>query len=142
MLLAVSASWGAITANIDQILKDPDATVVRVTYADGVAIKVQKEYRLTSFDLETFKSIVRGDIDRLAAVGNVNQKIAVGPFDPASTPLTDQEKAKAKFVTDLFTLRQMQKAITLGLMTINDQEYVDQVALVNSEFLPEYLSFL
>lgn len=132
-----------ITPNIDQIIKDPDATVIRITYTDGVSIKISKEYRLTNFDLESFKNIVRNDISQLSAVGTVDQKISQGPFDPTATPISNADKSRAKFISDLFLQRQMEKAIMLNFMTVNDKAYTDQVSLVTSEFInPDYLPFL
>lgn len=133
----------AITSNIDQIIKDPDATVIRVTYTDGALVKVQKEYRLTTFDLETFKGIVRNDIAQLSAVDTVTQKLVSGPFDPAAALPSVGNLAKAKFVADLLLLRQMEKAIALTFKTVDDLDYKAQVTLVKSEFVnPDYLPLL
>lgn len=139
----------AIQAIVSEIIKDPDATVVRVLYTDGQSFKDQKEYRFKSFDLAEFKNTVRNQIAEFSkGTTKVGDVLQVGPLDVTVAPPppppdpTPEELAREKFRNDLFTLRQMEKAITLKLMSVNDNEYTDQVALVESEFLPAYLSLL
>lgn len=151
LVLVSSVSYAAVTTNLDQFSIDPDGTVVvRMTFTDNATFKKQNTYRLNPFILESLKSQVRGDLASFKTPEDPKQTLVIGPFDSSSTVIppppppdpTPEEKARSKFIKDLFFLRQMQKAITLGVMTANDKEYTDQVNLVASEWLDSYLDTL
>lgn len=138
----------AIRSIVSEIIKEQDATTIRVTYTDDASFKTQKEYRIKVFDLNNFKSLVRSEIAGFSQVQNVDKLISVGDFDPSIPPPqlppdpTPQELARTKFFKDLGLQRQMETAIKFGFKTTGDSDYTDQVALVKSEFLQSYVPYL
>lgn len=130
-----------ISATIDKIIKDPDATVVEVTYTDGVSFKAQKEYRLTSFNLENFKSIVRSQIDAFGQTDNVDKVLITGPFDPTAAVV--QPTSLQLFSQEVSKFYSMQKAVELGLMQSTDKAYTDLQTQLKTDFVfPDYLVVL
>ena len=131
----------AITANVLKVIQDPDATVVVVEYSDGVSVKVQKEYRLTSFTLDSFKGLVQSQINAFGQVSEVPQKIPLGVFDPKVTP-TQAEVLRAQYIKDLSDLRQMDKALFLKIIKVDDADYLALKQKVIDDYIAEYLSLL
>lgn len=129
--------WQAI---IDNVIQDTDASVVEVTYTDNVSQKVKKEYRLTTFDLNSFKRTVQSQIDQLSSVDTVKVNIPLGAFDttivPPEPPTPPDPTPKQLFSRDLQLLLQMNRAIALniGLLDPSTQVYTDQVSKVKSGF--------
>lgn len=129
---------------ITKITKDDQANVISVLFTDGATFKTQKDIRMEVFTLKAFKDLVNKMASSFVSPEDPSIVLSVGPFDPSPTPKdpTPEELARQKFGADLFTRKQMEKAIALGLMDAGDKSYTDQVALVKSEWLPEYLSSL
>lgn len=123
--------------HIDEVVKDKDGLVVRVTLVEG-SVKVRPdEYRVSS---ETeLKQKINSDISKLSLAGTELPKIAVGDYDPTITPpvLT----AKEKYNNDLQILNQMNRAIALniGLIDAGSKTYTDQVSKVQAGFDISYL---
>lgn len=141
----------AIQTIIVKKSKDEKALVVTMLFTDGAKIKFMDDLRVEHFNLENFKARVRAIRDSLAHTDDSDALLTEGPFDPTAAPvdppdpppeLTPEEKARNKFFKDLRLRRQMETAIGLKLKTPDDQDYIDQVTLVSSEFLPEYVAFL
>ena len=130
----------AITAIIDKVIQDPDATVIVVTYTDGVSFKTQKEYRLNSFTLDSFKSGIQQQIDSFTQVVDAPTKIPLGAFDPSpALPTIDQQK-RIDYANALRLFGQMNRAITVGVKTSTDKDYTDLAALLQSDFIDSYIS--
>lgn len=101
----------------------------------------RKESFATSED--QLKREVQAEIDRVTAAfafSDALQKAIGKPFDTAIvvTPPTPAELARQKYFKDLFLLNTMIEGVKDGIRKETDQDYVDQLALVKSEFLPEY----
>lgn len=139
----------AIRANLDEFLTDPDGTViVRMTITDDTTFKKPIEYRLKPFNLNDLKTRVRNDAAIIKTPEDPKPVLALGTFDysvpppPPPPPPTDEEKARNKFFVDLELRLKMERAISYALKRVDDQDYIDQVALVKAEFLPAYVPFL
>lgn len=130
----------AIQAIITNIVKDPDATVVDVLYTDNATFKTPKEYRLQNFNLESFKSTVRSQIDAFSQTDNVDKVLTVGAFDSSAAIVA--QTPKQIFATNVQIFRQMLRAIDLGLMTSADKSFTDLQTLIKGTFIPNYLDVL
>lgn len=127
---------------IQEIIRDPDATVVNALFTDDLTFKTSKQYRLTNFNLDSFKAQIRSQIDSLSQVDNVEKVLSVGEFDPSPSPLSPEDQAKQKFFQDLAIFRSMQRAVTLGLLDIGDKLVTSQFELLKGEFLPNYIGLI
>lgn len=119
-------SWSVIIT--DRFQDGPD-TVVRTVFTDNVSQKFVKEYRLSSWDLSSFKSVIQNQIDTFSNQSNVLADLPLGPFDPtiATTPV---DPAQTQFSADLQLLERMVRAINLGIKTSADTDYLAQLSKV------------
>lgn len=125
------------STHIDEVIKDRDALVVRVTLVEG-AVKVRPdEYRVTS-ELE-LKQRINSDIARLSLSGTELPKIVVGDYDPAITPPPLTTKQKYQLDLTLFNQMKRAAALDLGLIDAGSQTYTDQAAKVKTGFDLSYL---
>lgn len=129
------------SANIEKVIQDPDAIVVEIVYTDGIQ-KIQKEIRLTSYDLNNFKRLVQSQIAQLTTTdfSKIKIDLPLGPFDPAITPPPDptsEELARTKFTKDLMNLRQLKNALELGF--VNQQAIDDKFNAMQSAYLDSYI---
>lgn len=126
-------AWQAI---VDQVFRDSEATVIRMIYTDG-SQKIGKEYRLTSFDLSSFKQAVQGQIDQLTATDVSKVNIPLGPFDTTipTLPPTPEDL----FIKELIRLRDYQSAIDLKVLLADDPAYLAQLSKVRQMFDPSFI---
>lgn len=133
----------AFQANIDKVIQDPDAIVIEATYSDGTQ-KVTKEYRLTSYDLNSFKRLVQSQIDQLGTVDATKVKIDIplGPFDPTipappPPPPPPPPTARQLFSGQISQLRHIKNAVDLGFAVQSDIDA--QFSEMQKTFDPSYL---
>lgn len=127
-------SWQAI---IENVIQDPDAVVIEVVYTDNVSQKLSREYRLPTFDLNSFKRMVQSQIDQLMAKDTSSAKIPLGPFDPTTTPPVPS--TKDLYAQNLLLFYHMTRAISAGVKTSGDKDYVDLQATLKADFDPSFL---
>lgn len=129
----------AIRSIIEKITKDPDATVINVLYTDDVSFKTQKEYRVGSFNLESFKRMVQSQIDAFGQVDNVDKVLFVGDFDTTPVPPTAEQQARIDYAADIQLFGQMNSAIAAGAKKADDQDYIDVKARLEANFIDSYI---
>jgi len=117
----------AVQAIITNVIKDPDAVVVEVTYTDNATFKKTKEYRLASFVLDDFKRTVQGEINGLSQLSaDPSKDLPIGPFDPTITPPppppppTQAQLNLQDFSKKLSVLQQYSQYVSLGIMDSAD----------------------
>jgi hypothetical protein len=119
-------------AIINNIVQDPDATVVEVLFTDNISQKILKEYRLTSFDLNSFKRTIQAQIDQLATTQTAATSLTTGPFDTTITP--PSPTTLQLYQQDVTLLNQYQRAINLGVITTADTGYQAQLKKVQQGY--------
>jgi len=123
---------------INNIVQDPDATVVEVLFTDNVSQKILKEYRLTSFDINTCKQTIQSQLNQLSTIQTAKASLVTGPFDPTITP--PAPTAIQLYAQDVALLNEYQRAINLGVITNADAGYQAQLKKVQQGFDPSFLS--
>lgn len=132
------------TANINQVRNEQVIgtrmrTVVNVTFTDGTD-KSQEDLLFSSGTKEIVFSTIQGRLDDLNAIVTFKVDIPLGPFTPPAKPTpTAAELAKATYAVDLATLTSMVKAISFGIKTSADADYVALLASLKTRFLSSYL---
>lgn len=72
-----------VEAFIQKTANDVDGIIIiDVLYSDGTAVKVLKNYRISTFNLSSFKQIVRDQIAALEGAKTIDQVLPLGKFDP------------------------------------------------------------
>lgn len=99
-----------------------------------------KEFNTTNLD--QLKRLVQQKIDEITAdikfAGELSKLIGQ-PFDTTIIIVPDPAAiAREKYFQDLAVLNKMIQGIKDGVRKDTDKDYLDQLALVKSEFLPEY----
>jgi hypothetical protein len=92
---------------------------------------------------DQFKRDVQAEIDRVTKEFAFADALAatIGkPFDTKIVPVppTPAEVARQKYFKDLGVLNAMIEGIKDGIRKDTDPDYLNQLSLVKSEFLPEY----
>lgn len=115
-------------------------TRIFVDYTNG-SKKVRREYFTTDF--KTLVEIIKSEVKELEAKDLMDASVKTGE----AVDLTDKAKTQAEiekkaFMDDLNRLIQMRKAIDLGIKTDKDQDFIDLLQRVCSEYKEEYLPLL
>lgn len=133
------------TSQIEASDKADGRVQTLVSYSSDV--DGEKPFNRVSFatSLDQLKREVQSEIDRVSAAfafADSLQKQFGKPFDTTVvvTPPEPAEAARQKYFKDLAVLNKMREAIAAGIRKETDQDYLDQLALVKSEFRPEYES--
>lgn len=117
--------------------------IVNVVYSNG-SQNIPESYSLNSPD--QIHGILVNRLNQLNNIQTYLDKPMTGTFtpsQPAPTPTpSPTDLATQKFIQDLNVLRQLQRAVTLGIKKSTDNDIVSQIALVQSEFLSDYLDLL
>lgn len=116
---------------------------ILVSYASDVPEEEVFSKESFATTLDGLKREVQAEIDRVSKDFTFADSIAteIGkPFDTTIIPPTPDpaEVARAKYFRDLAVLNTMIRGIESGIRKPDDPDYLDQLALVKSEFLPDY----
>ena len=135
------------THNVVESKKEKGNAVTIVDFTNDVTEELKREvFRVDN--LNSLKVVIQSRLDALNAAYDFAESAPKGEIDltipPPEPPpdLTPEELARIKFLQDLALMRQMEKAIAAGLKKSDDEDYVNQVALVKSEFLEEYVGLI
>lgn len=124
--------------------KEQGRAIISGVFTESVSGEtLLKQYVLDGFGNlpSLLKQRIQNDLDAFNAAYAFADTIVPGAPDLTpivKPPLTPQQIAQNKFITDFQVQRGMEKAIASGIKKTTDQDYIDQVALVKLEFLPEY----
>lgn len=135
------------TPTIEAVDKVNGRVQITVLYVSDVPD--EEAFRKAHFatTLDGLKREVQTEIDRVSAdftfADSLSKNIGQ-PFDtviiiPGPTP---EEAARQKYFADVAVLQRMEQAISLKVMAPDAPEYLAQLALVKSEFKPEYADLL
>lgn len=137
------ATW---TATIDTVTKSGNGTTVSFSATilrDAVVHHTYGEPNVSIPD--SIPKLVKQHLIYFDSIDNFDPGTVKVPVDinpPPPIVLTDVEKARIKFQKDLATYRGMLGAVKLTLLAADAKTITDQLALLQSEFLPEYVEFL
>lgn len=131
----------AWAATLYQINKDSERPTVVILFTDGVKYKRLETLQLDGHTSTSFRATVENMRTNFESsfsfIDSLTLDFQLKPDDkPVSSPA---EAARSKYFKDLFVLQGMKQAIVNGLITEADKVFIDQQAIVKSEFLPEYL---
>lgn len=119
----------------------PDASggiIIDMTFTDNVSQKVAKEYRLKSFDLDTFKRTVQADLDAQSSSDTQKINLPLGPFDTTIVP--PDPTPRDLFATDLVLLGHYQAAVNLNVLPNTDPNFQAQLKKVQQGFDPSFIT--
>lgn len=144
------------TATLADVSGSAGTWIYKIVYADGTR-KFDRAYTADNLTDAVVQQTARDEITRLtvvrASVGKL--RLPVGgqinlappptptpkptPIPPAPTP---GEIAQAQFFADLNALRQLQRAVAIGVVSAGDLRIIDAQNAVVAKWLDSYLSLL
>lgn len=135
----------AWTATLAKETRPDGSKIVALTYTDGQATITDRFDVQGNMDANFIARKVRDRIAYLNLQDTSFTALTAGAVTPAAndpvivppTP-TPADIAKAQYLADLGKLQKMQLRVSLGMLRVTDPEYSTQLALVISEFKPEY----
>lgn len=98
-----------------------------------------------STSLNNIKTEIQNYLDSILTSDTVAKSLQPGAMDLTPTPdapPSKEELARQEFAKDLGTLQRMQRAVSAGLMQIDDPALVDLAASLAARFVPEYLDLV
>ncbi len=133
----------AWTVFLDQSTVEDGIIVIPVVFTDGNT-KIPDTLRFPgSSALLDIQNTIQARLDKLNNIDVVKTKIPTGAFvAPVPVPPTPEETARTQFLSDVQIFRQMNRAVTLGLKTVLDPDYIALQKTIQGEFLDAYLPFL
>lgn len=96
-----------------------------------------------SADINWLKRLVQSDIDRTAATYALADVLPLKQSLDLTLPdvvVPIDVAARNKYFKDVIVLQGMKQAVANGVMKESDQSFIDQQALVKSEFLLAYVA--
>lgn len=132
--------WTPIIEAVDKVNGRAQITIL---YTSDIAEEDVFRKAYFSTTLDGLKQEVQAEIDRVIANFSFADSLLKSIGQPLDTTIivpgpTPEELARQKYFKDLFVLNQMIEGIKKGIRKENDPDYLAQLDLVKSEFLPEY----
>lgn len=127
-------------ANIDKSGIENRQLVVYATYFSST----DKQPKILVFSAgSTYQDVankIQSDLNDLNNQDTVSTKIPTGLFVfPTPTPPTSGEQARIDYAVDLRLFGQMTRAISAGVKTVSDQNYVDVLKRLQTNFINSYI---